>query len=184
MGRDSFSSGGGGTGDTFNGGQVEVKGLELSGGYNAAALVKLPSDIRLPLTLTYTFTDGEFKNSFVSSFEEWGTVTAGDKLPYVPQHQLALTAGIESPRWQFNVSGKFVDEMRTRAGSGSIPDNRRIAPHWTVDVAGDYKITDQITAFTTVKNLLDETYVAARRPAGVRPGLPLTAMVGAKVALW
>lgn len=184
LGRDSFSSGGGGTGDTFNGGQVEVKGLELSGGYNAASLVHLPADIRLPLMLTYTFTDGEFKNSFVSSFEEWGTVTAGDKLPYVPQHQLGLTAGIEASRWQFNVSGKFVGEMRTIAGSGSIPDNRRIAPHWTVDVAGDYKITDQITAFTTVKNLLDETYVAARRPAGVRPGLPLTVMVGAKVALW
>ena len=82
------------------------------------------------------------------------------------------------------MAGKFVDEMRTRAGSGSIPADRLIDAHWTVDIAGEYSITNTVRAFTTVENLLDEEYIAARRPAGARPGLPLTAMIGIKVALW
>lgn len=184
LGRDTLSSGGSGTGDAFNGGKVEIKGLEASAGYNAAALVGLPAAWRLPLTATYTLTEGEFDSSFTSNFEEWGNVTAGDRLPYLPRHQLALSAGLEAPQWQISVTGRFVDDMRTRAGSGRIPDNLRVAAHWTVDVAGEYRFNDHVKGFVTVKNLLDETYIAARRPAGVRPGLPLTALVGAKLSLW
>ena len=184
LGRDTLSSGGGGTGDAFNGGKVEVKGLEASAGYNAASLVGLAAAYRLPLTATYTFTEGEFQSSFASSFEEWGNVTAGDKLPYLPRHQLALSAGFEAPQWQVSVTGRFTDDMRTRAGRGAIPDDRRVASHWTVDLAGEYRFNDNIKAFATVKNLLDETYIAARRPAGARSGLPLTALVGAKVSVW
>jgi Fe(3+) dicitrate transport protein len=82
------------------------------------------------------------------------------------------------------MAGKFVDEMRTQAGSGAIPANRRVDAHWTVDVAGEYKLNDRLTGFVTVENLLDEDYVAARRPAGARPGMPLTAMAGVKISLW
>jgi Fe(3+) dicitrate transport protein len=184
LGRDTISSGGAGTGDSFNGGKVEVKGIEATARYNAAELLKLSKRYRLPLTASYTLTQGEFKNSFVSSFEEWGTVTSGNTLPYLPEHQLYLSAGLETDRWGVSVGGKFVDEMRTRAGSGSIPESQRVASHWTVDIAGEYHFNDRITAFTTVENLFDETYVAARRPAGARPGMPLTAMAGIKVSLW
>ncbi len=184
LGRDTFSSGGGGTGDAFNGGQVEVQGLEATVAYNAAELVRISSDYRLPLTASYTLTQGEFQNSFVSSFAEWGTVTAGDELPYLPENQLHLSAGLETDKWGVSVAGKFVDDMRTRAGSGAIPANLRVNAHWTVDVAGEYKITDNVSAFATVENVLDEQYVASRRPSGVRPGLPLTAMAGVKIALW
>jgi Fe(3+) dicitrate transport protein len=184
LGRDTFSSGGGGTGDAFNGGKVEVKGIEATGQYNASELAGLPENYRLPFTVSYTLTKGEFKNSFVSSFEEWGTVVAGNELPYMPKHQLYLSAGIEADQWGVSIGGKFMDEMRTRAGSGIIPENRRVDAHWTVDAAGEYKLTDQVSAFATVENLFDETYVAARRPAGARPGMPMTTMVGLKVALW
>ncbi len=184
LGRDTLSSGGAGTGDAFNGGQVEVKGIEATGKYNAAELAGLSKSYRLPLTASYTLTQGEFKNSFVSSFEEWGTVTTGDELPYLPRNQLYLSAGLETDEWGISVGGKFVDEMRTRAGSGAIPANRRVDSHWTVDVAGEYKVTDNVSAFATVENLLDEEYVAARRPAGARPGMPMTAMAGVKIALW
>lgn len=184
LGRDTFSSGGGGTGDAFNGGQVEVKGLEAVVRYNAAGIAKLPQKYRLPLTVSYTLTQDKFKNGFTSSFSEWGTVTAGDELPYIPEHQLYLSAGLETDDWGVSISGKYVDEMRTVAGRGAIPANQLVESHWTVDLAGEIKLTEQFRAFATVDNLFDERYVAARRPAGVRPGMPLTVMAGVKVALW
>lgn len=184
LGRDTLATGGGGSGDAFNGGEVEVKGVEAVVQYNAAEMAKLPEKYRLPLTVSYTLTQGEFKNGFTSSFSEWGTVTAGDELPYMPEHQLYLSAGIETDDWGVSIGGKYVDDMRTVAGSGAIPANQLVESHWTVDVAGEMKLTDQISAFATVENLFDEEYVAARRPAGARPGMPLTAMAGVKVALW
>jgi Fe(3+) dicitrate transport protein len=184
LGRDTLSSGGTGTGDSFNGGQVEVKGIEAVAQYNAAESLGISSDFRVPVTASYTLTQGEFKNSFVSSFEEWGTVVAGDELPYVPKHQLYLSAGLEKEKWGVSAGAKYTDKMRTKAGSGAIAANRKIDSHWTVDVAGEYKVNDSLTAFTTIENVMDEEYVAARRPAGVRPGMPMTVMVGVKIALW
>lgn len=184
LGRDTFSSGGGGTGDAFNGGEVQVKGIEAVGQYNAAEISGLSNDYRLPLTVSYTVMQGEFKNSFVSTFPEWGTVTKGDELPYQPKNQLFLSAGLETDEWGISMAGKFVDEMRNTAGRGPIPQNSRVAARWTVDLAGEYKLTDKVGAFATVENLFNQEYVAARRPAGVRPGMPLTAMAGLKIALW
>ena len=185
LGRDSFSSGGGGTGDTFNGGEVEVKGIEAVAQYDAAEVTQLPASYKLPITVSYTLTDGEFKNSFTSSFAEWGNVRAGDELPYLPEHQLYVSVGLEKEdQWGVSAGAKYVDEMRTQAGSGAIPADRRVEAHWVVDVAGEYKLTDNVSAFATVENALDEDYVAARRPAGARPGLPLSAMAGVKVSLW
>ena len=48
----------------------------------------------------------------------------------------------------------------------------------------EYKITTQVSGFATIDNLFDETYTAALRPAGYRPGMPMTAMAGVKIALW
>jgi Fe(3+) dicitrate transport protein len=184
LGRDSFSSGGGGSGDTFNGGEVQVHGLEASVGYDAAAVVALDERYRLPLVATYTHTRSEFKNSFSSSFSEWGNVQAGFELPYMPHHQLYLSAGLETDDWGISFGGKYVSDMRSVAGKGAIPENRLVEEHWVFNVAGEYKITDQVSGFATVDNLFDETYTAALRPAGYRPGMPMTAMAGIKIAVW
>ena len=36
----------------------------------------------------------------------------------------------------------------------------------------------KLSTYVKVDNLFDETYIAARRPAGARPGLPRTAFLG------
>jgi Fe(3+) dicitrate transport protein len=41
-----------------------------------------------------------------------------------------------------------------------------------------WQFTSQLSTYVKVDNLFDETYIAARRPAGVRPGLPRTAYLG------
>lgn len=184
LGRDTLATGGGGTGESYNGGQVQVMGIEAMAQYDAAQLAGLRNGYRLPLTVSYTLTDAEFKNSFDSSFGEWGSVNAGDELPYMPKHQLYLAMGMETDTWGVTVGGKYVDEMRAVAGSGSIPAGELMEAHWVVDAAGEYRLTDNIAAFATVQNVLDEDYVASRRPAGARPGMPLSAMAGVKISLW
>jgi Fe(3+) dicitrate transport protein len=184
LGRDTLSSGGGGTGDAFNGGEVHVMGVEATAQYDAARVAGFSERYRFPFTATYTLTHGEFKNNFVSTFEEWGTVSSGDELPYTPRHQLYISVALETDEWGVSLGSKFVDEMRTVAGSGAIPELQRIDSHVVVDIAAEYKINDRFSAFTTIENALDEEYVAARRPAGARPGMPLMAMAGVKISLW
>jgi Fe(3+) dicitrate transport protein len=184
LGRDTFATGGGGTGDAFNGGKVQVRGLEASGSYDAASIASMPSAYRLPLTATYTYTQSEFKNSFNSSFAEWGNVRSGFELPYMPHHQLYLSSGVETDAWGVSLGGKYVSDARSVAGSGSIPSNQLIEARWVFDMAGEYYLTDKIRGFATINNLFDETYTAALRPAGYRPGMPRTVMAGIKASLW
>ena len=181
LGECTLSSGctGGAVGDQFNAGEVDAYGVEFSLGYDAAPSLNI-SDLSLPITFNYTYTKAEFQNSFVSSFDEWGSVTSGDELPYIPEHQFYVSAGVVASDWEVHVAGKYVDEMRTQAGSGSIPSDEGADAHFIVDVAGEYEMLEGTRLFATVDNLFDTEYVAARRPAGARPGKPLTAMVGLK----
>ena len=181
LGECTISSGctGGATGDQFNAGEVDAHGVELSLGYDAAAALNI-TDISLPINFNYTYTQAEFQNSFVSGFDEWGSVSAGDELPYIPEHQFYISAGVVAPKWEMHVAGKYVDEMRTQAGSDSIPAGQGTDEHFIVDVAGEYEVFDNTRIFFTADNLFDTEYVAARRPAGARPGKPLTALAGIK----
>ena len=181
LGECTLSSGcaSGSIGDQFNAGEVDAYGLEFSVGYDAAPALKL-NDLSVPIRFNYTYTKAEFQNDFVSAFDEWGTVTAGDELPYIPEHQFYVSAGVVAPKWEVHVAGKYVDEMRTQAGSGSIPSDEGTDAHFVMDIAGEYEVFEGTRLFATVDNLFDTEYVAARRPAGARPGKPLTALAGLK----
>lgn len=181
LGVETLSSGGGsGTGDQFNGGEVQVYGVELGVGYDLASLMKNPS-LKYPVSINYTYTQAEFGSSFNSSFSEWGNVRSGDELPYIPEHQIYVAAGVEADKWLVNASAKFVDEMRTTAGSGAIQSGSGTDEHIVVDLMGEYEVYKNTRFFTTLHNVTDEEYVAARRPAGARPGAPRTIIAGLKV---
>lgn len=181
LGECTLSSGcaSGTVGDQFNAGEVDAYGLEFSVGYDAAPALNL-NNLSVPINFNYTYTKAEFQNDFVSAFDEWGTVTAGDELPYIPEHQFFVSAGLVAPQWELHVAGKYVGEMRTQAGSGSIASDEGTDSHFVVDVAGEYEVLEGTRLFATVDNLFDTEYVAARRPAGARPGKPLTALAGLK----
>ncbi len=184
LGECTLSSGctGGATGDQFNAGEVDAYGVEFSLGYDAAtAFPSISKNISLPINFNYTYTNAEFQNTFVSGFDEWGNVSAGDELPYIPMHQFYISAGVVVSKWEMHVAGKYVDEMRTQAGSGSIPTGQGTDKHFIVDVAGEYEVLDNTRLFFTADNIFDTEYVAARRPAGARPGKPMTALAGIKV---
>jgi len=85
-----------------------------------------------------------------------------------------------APLWELNVSGKYVDEMRTQAGTGSIARGQGTDSHFIVDLAGEYEVIENTRLFFTADNIFDTEYVASRRPAGARPGKPMTALAGIK----
>jgi len=111
-------------GDQYDGGAARTHGLEVTAAWDAGPAAGSPWAI--PLSAVYTWTAGEFRTSFQSSFDEWGDVAKGDELPYVPENQLTLNAGIEAPRWRAYLSINYVDATRAEAGSGPIPPNDRI----------------------------------------------------------
>jgi len=169
------STGGGGEiGDQFDGGEVRVSGLELSGAYRWQL-----GNIELPVDLRYTWTaQAEFSNAFESDFDPWGDVEVGDELPYIPEHQLRATAGLVGSTWHINIAASYVGELRTRAGQGAFLPEESIDSHVVWDLVAAWQFTRRLSTYVKVDNLLDETYVAARRPAGARPGLPRTAFLG------
>jgi Fe(3+) dicitrate transport protein len=180
LGSDTNSSGGTGSGDQFNGGEVDAYGVEVAGGYNLKTKISQYA-FNFPLRASYTFSDAEFKNSFNSSLSEWGNVKKGDKLPYFSRHQVALSAGLEVQRTSLYLSGKYVDKMRATAGKGEIAKSDKIPSHFVLDFTGFYEFDQDKKIFLAVDNILNNEYAVALRPAGLRPGKPLAARIGVTI---
>ncbi len=169
------STGGGGVvGDQFDGGEVVVSGLELSTDYRFDL-----GAFQVPLGLDYTWTnEAEFKNAFDSGFEPWGEVEVGDALPYIPEHQLRASIGLENERFRTTLAANYVGKMRTNAGQGAFEPLETVDSHLVWDAIATWDFTEQLSTYVKIDNLFDEIYVASRRPSGVRPGLPRTAYLG------
>ncbi len=179
LGADLAASGGSGSADLFNGGEVETKGLELQVSYDF--LSEKSEGWSMPLSLVYTYTDAQFQNSFESEFEGWGTVAVGDELPYLANHQATLMLNVSNQKFGFNLSGRYQDAMRTTAGQGAIPVNEKTDAHFVVDINANYLMHKNVAVFASLTNVTDEVYIVARKPAGVRPGMPRAFMGGLKV---
>ena len=178
LGSDLAAAGGGGTSDQFNGGAVEVRGLEVG----ATARPRLGA-WGVPVRLAYTLTDARFQTAFESEFDPWGTVAVGDELPYQARHRLFVRAGLERAGWTASLSANAVSEMRAVAGQGEVAPGDRIEPHVVLDAVLEAPLSGALTLTGRVVNLTDQAYVVARRPAGVRPGLPRTATLGLRARL-
>ncbi len=181
LGNDTVSTGGGGTGGQFNGGEVEVAGLEAG---LAVDLNGASARIRLPLRVAYTFTTAEFSTSFETDFADWAPgVEIGDELPYLPENQLHVGLSLEADGWAMHLDASYTDEMRTAAGRGATPEAERIGSRLLFDVKAEVRLRRSLKAWGQVLNLTDEVYVAAKRPAGLRPGRPRAALVGISLDL-
>jgi len=180
LGSDLAATGGTGSLDQFNAGEVKVQGLEVLLNYN---LLPNAKNFILPITLSYTLTDTEFLNSFGSENDIWGEVNVGDELPYLSKHQLNTTISLEHKNYQVNFSGRFNGAFRTQAGNGRIPESERVDSNIVLDLGGKYRYNDHVTITTNIMNLLNETYAVARVPAGLRPGLPFGIFAGLELRL-
>lgn len=176
LGADLAAGGGGGSTETFNGGKARTLGLELLLTYDL--LSSLNANLNLPLTVSYTYTNATFQNDFQSTLGYWGTVASGDFIPYLAPHQLSVGLSVEHRKFAFNASGKFQSAMRDRAGTGEIAQPDLIDRFFVLDLSANYNIYRQAALFASVTNVTDAVYSVARRPYGLRPGMPRAFMVG------
>jgi Fe(3+) dicitrate transport protein len=163
-------------GDEFNGGQARVWGLEAQ----AATEVALPRALRVPLAAAYTLTRSEFHQAFESDFAAWGDVEAGDEMPYLPRHQLALSAALAGPRGEVGAAARWHGVARDVAGQGPIATGEKVDALVTLDLSGHLALASWAELYATCDNLLDEQAIVSRRPYGARPNAPRRVTVGYK----
>ena len=170
LGSDLAASGGTGSLDLFNAGAATVRGIELLLNYDL--LRNSDSDLRFPLTFSYTLTDTRFDSDFDSDDSIFGEVNKGDEIPYIPKNQFNITAALEGERFNVSLSGRYTSAFRTQAGTGEIPPEYKIRSNFIVDAAARYIYTKRITFSLNMMNVFNSAYEVSRTPAGLRPGAP------------
>jgi Fe(3+) dicitrate transport protein len=171
---DTFASGGGGTGQQFNGGEVQIYGLELALSHR----VGLTEGLKLPAAVSYTYLHSEFMTSFVSANPEFGNVQEGDALPYLPTHQLTATVGLEGQTWQIALLANFVSLQREVAGNGPPAQYDTVPARTIFDFNANWRPWPVAKIYLNIMNLFDREYLVSHRPYGGRPGLPRQFQVG------
>ena len=180
--------GGAGTGDSENVGRVDSTGIELMLGIDPGR--RNDWGFSNPYTLSVTYTDAALVGDANSEDEEsiFAGGRDGNRVPYIPEFQVNLTAGIETEKVRAYLSASFVDDRFTSATNSEVeinpntgrPDSRfgKIDSYLTVDLSTYYRLTEKLELFATVTNLTDEVYMASRHPHGPRPGSPRMAFAG------
>lgn len=162
-------------GDAFNGDAATINGLEFSLTHDFSSN---PS-IAIPLTLSYTYMDAQF-DSDIANTDFFGDVTAGDRIPYIPENELYAMVGIERNRWSAYLSAVYVDETCARASCESfeVTDDALI-----VDFSAQFNVNDRLSIFGRIENIGGEEALMGRQPYGARPNKDTTASLGIRFGL-
>ncbi len=153
-------------------GATNIFGLESAAALSFDKMLTLP--LIVELSARYTFARATFRHG----------PNAGNLLPYAPEHSLSTNLDLEHESgfggqvaW-LHVGPQFTDAANSRREdvTGSVGP---MDPYDIVDVTAHYKHKpSNITLRLTAKNLLDATYVQARRPNGIFPGAYRQILVG------
>lgn len=162
-------------GDQFNAGEVEVQGLEFKAGYEHSL-----GQLKLPIDITYTHTETEFLNAFSSKFDTWGSVQAGNEMPYVPKNQLQISLGLVGQDWSGDLIVRYMDEMRTKVGIGSITSDEIVKSRTVLDLSTKYDLGNKGLLTLSVDNLLDKQYMSTRTHGSIMVGKPRSVTLGYK----
>ncbi len=165
-------------GDEFNGGRVRIWGLEAH--VEGDVPVSRRLHISAPVAAAYTLTQSSFQTAFTSGFEGWGRVQVGDELPYLPAHQVSLSAALKHRRVELGASARYVSAMRDLPGQGQLDPTQGAQALLTVDATAHVTLSRLAEIYGTVSNALDEQAIISRRPYGARPNAPRLVTVGYK----
>ena len=180
LGSDLAATGGTGTLDQFNAGEVHVSGFEFLLNFD---LLNDNSKIKIPLSFAYTLTNAFFRSNFGSSQGIWGDVSYGDRVPYIPQNQYNFSFSIIDALIEFNFNFRYNGSFDTQASNKGMNDTMTIDSNSIIDLSFKYSVTPKIDLTLNAINLLNEKYTASRVPAGFRPGHPFGIYAGIEFKL-
>ena len=155
----------------FSGGEAEVSGLEFSGSW----MLQGDNGVVYPISVNYTSTDATFKNS--SSSDYFGTVAAGDDLPYIPDSQSSIVVGF------INDNGLSGNARLVNVGSScslaACGTYNEIEAHSYLDLNLRKALNDFMSIYLILENTLDSEDLISRAPSeGARSQKPRTMKVG------
>ncbi len=194
LGSDNVSGGGAGTGDMFNAGKAKIQGLEVSLSYDLLHRDYITSELKLPINISYTYTEARFKETFINGGGDWGsgTIAPGDFIPFVTPHLVTTSISLETQKFNTTLVSRYVGETRVKSGQGTIvvpdanvnyADVNAIAGYLILDLSANYKLGKNFTAFTNINNITNNKSIVANLPQGYRPNMPFGINVGLKVEL-
>lgn len=159
-------------GDAFNGDAATVQGIEL---VLKTELTEV-NGISVPLNITYTYINSEFDTD-IADTAFFGDVSAGDSIPYIPESQGQISIGLEANNWSAYINGVYVDQVCVRASCGDFEETDG---SFTLDISGNYQLSNNLKLFMRVENLTDQQDIVSRQPYGARPNKTRTFSVGAQ----
>ena len=127
---------------------------------------------RLEIALSYTYTESEFGETFLSGFSQWGLVREGDELPYIPKDVGNFRVSFFYGSWSVEGSVDFQSEMREVPGIGEVSDDLHADDITTLDLTGSYQFSDALKLQVMLLNATDEAAIVSHRPFGARPNRP------------
>ena len=155
----------------FSGGEAEVSGLEFSGSW----ILQGENGVMYPISVNYTSTDATFSNSSDSDY--FGTVAAGDDLPYIPDSQSSIVLGFINDN---GLSGNA--RIVNVGGSCSIAAcgiYNKIDAHSYIDLSLRQALSDSMSVYLILENITDNEDLISRAPSeGARSQKPATMKVG------
>ena len=158
-------------GDTFSGGEVDVSGLEVS----ASTIIEGSDNISYPMALTWATVSSEFQSSFDSDY--FGTVAAGDDVPYLPESQLAAVVGFVTDQ---GLSGDVrIAKYGSTCSTAQCGAFENIEAYTFIDLSLRQKVSEKMTIYTVIENITDDADIVARAPKnGARSQKPKSMKFG------
>ena len=154
----------------FSGGETDVNGLEFSGSW-----ILEGDGVTYPIAVTYTTTDATFNNSSDSDY--FGTVAAGDDLPYIPNKQSSVVAGFITDNG-LSGSARWVNAGST-CSLAACGTYNKIESHSYLDLSLRKAINDSMDVYVILENTSDRADLISRAPSeGARSQKPRTMKLG------
>lgn len=137
---------------------VDIQGLEVSFDYQWQW-----GQVTMPLALNYHVLDAKYQQSHCTDIQ--GCVVAGDKLAWMPETQLQLSAGMQYDAFGINANAFYQStrQFKLLGEQGYFAEAQ-----WRLELSANYRIRPEHEIYFRIENLLDEPLIATAANSGIR----------------